>query len=77
MILWVMTQVKRSLVNVKEVTVKGKTVEGITSRSFFVYWSRVLGEYDTQERALEVVEQIHKKLEHEEYGSTAFSMPDK
>lgn len=22
-------------------------------------------------------EQIHKKFEHEEYGSTAFSMPDK
>ncbi|UOE55975.1 hypothetical protein LIT38_02920 [Bacillus sp. CMF12] len=75
--LWVMTQNKRSLVNVKEVTVKGKTVEGIISRSFFVYWSRVLGEYDSHERALEVVEQIHKKLEHEENGSTAFSMPDK
>ncbi|MDF2036944.1 hypothetical protein P2R12_08145 [Cytobacillus oceanisediminis] len=75
--LWVMTQNKRSLVNVKEVTVKGKTVEGIISRSFFVYWSRVLGEYDSHERALEVVEQIHKKLEHEENGSKAFSMPDK
>lgn len=32
--LWVMTQDKRILVNVKEVTVKGKTVEGIISRSF-------------------------------------------
>ncbi|MEH7324070.1 hypothetical protein [Cytobacillus firmus] len=44
-----MTQDKRSLVNVKEVTVKGKTVEGIISRNFFVYWSRVLGEYDSHE----------------------------
>ncbi|WP_436374662.1 hypothetical protein [Cytobacillus sp. BC1816] len=73
--LWVLTQDKRSLVNVKEVIVKGKTVEGIISRSFFVYWSRVLGEYDSYERALEVVKQIHKKLEDEENGSTSFSMP--
>ena len=75
--LWVLTQNKRSLVNVKEVTVKGKTVEGIISRSFFVYWSRVLGEYGSHERALEVVKQIHRKLEDDENGSTAFSMPDK
>ncbi|WP_353737689.1 hypothetical protein [Cytobacillus firmus] len=32
--LWVKTQNKRSLVNVKEITVKGKAVEGIISRSF-------------------------------------------
>lgn len=62
--LWVKTQNKRSLVNVKEITDKGKAVEGIISRSFFVYWSRVLGEYDSHVSAMEVVEQIHKKLEH-------------
>ncbi|MEH6989689.1 hypothetical protein [Cytobacillus firmus] len=72
-----MTQDKRSLVNVKEVTVKGKTVEGIIGRSFFVYCLECQGEYDTHERTLEVVEQIHKKLENEEYGSTAYTMPDK
>ncbi|MEK3856322.1 hypothetical protein [Cytobacillus sp. FSL H8-0458] len=75
--LWVKTQNKRSLVNVKEIAVKANAVEGIISRSFFVYWSRVLGEYDSNERALEVVEQIYKKLEHGGNGFAVFFMPDK
>lgn len=35
--LWIITQNKEILVNVKEVTVKGKQIEGVVSRSFFVY----------------------------------------
>jgi hypothetical protein len=35
--LWIITQDTKVLVNVKEVAVKGNFIEGVVSRSFFVY----------------------------------------
>lgn len=73
--LWVIAQDKKVLVNVKEVTVKGKFIEGVVNRSFFVYWSKVLGEYETTERAKEIVEEIYTKIEQGNNSIITFSMP--
>ncbi|MFC0560917.1 hypothetical protein [Halalkalibacter alkalisediminis] len=75
--LWIITQDKKVLVNVKEVTVKGNFIEGVVNRSFFVYWSKVLGKYDTNDRAKEVVEEIYSKIEQGNSSIITFSMPAK
>lgn len=75
--LWIIPQNKETLVNVKEVTVKGKQIEGVVSRSFFVYWSKVLGEYDSNERAKEIIKEIYENIEERNNGTITFSMPDK
>lgn len=75
--LWIITQNKKVLVNVKEVTVRGKVIEGVVSRSFFVYWSKVLGEYESTERAMEIVDEIFTKINQGNKTAITFSMPEK
>lgn len=74
--LWVITQNKKVLVNVKEVSVIDNRIEGVVSRSFFVFWNKVLGEYNTNERATEIIKEINEKLEKSNTVTT-FSMPEK
>ncbi len=52
--LWIATQDKQSLVNVKEVTVNGKKIKGLVSSGTLDEWSH-LGKYESNERALEVL----------------------
>ncbi|WP_077306769.1 hypothetical protein [Terribacillus halophilus] len=76
--LWLITQGKQSLVNVREVTVKGKTIEGIVDSSSLDQWSKTLGKYESKERAMEIIIDLSGKLEEESNGiSTLFHMPDK
>lgn len=75
--LWVVTQNKSSLMNVKEVTVKGKYVEGIMGRGLFNEWSKALGKYESNERALEILNQIPMKIEEGNGSSATFTMPEK
>lgn len=74
--LWIITQNKKSLMNVKEVTVKGRYIEGIVGRSFFSEWSKAVGKYDSNERALEILHDIYIKIEAEKSGPATFTMPE-
>ncbi|MUK89285.1 hypothetical protein GMD78_12975 [Ornithinibacillus sp. L9] len=74
--LWIITQNKQSLVNVKEVTVKGKNIEGIIGSSN-LDWSKSLGKYESNERALEIVNEIFTKVEESNGISVTFTMPEK
>lgn len=56
--LWLITQNKQSLVNVKEVTVNGKSLEGIMGSASLDQWSKTLGKYESNERALEILNEI-------------------
>lgn len=75
--LWVVTQNKNSLINVKEVTVKGKYIEGVVGRSFFSEWSKALGKYESKERALDILNEISMNIEEGNCNSATFTMPEK
>ncbi|MCY7749222.1 hypothetical protein [Bacillus inaquosorum] len=73
--LWLITQNKQSLVNVKEVTVNGKSLEGIMGSASLDQWSKTLGKYESNERALEILNEIYMKIEESKGISVVFSMP--
>lgn len=75
--LWLITQDKQSLVNVKEVTIKGKKIEGIVGSSSLDLWSKDLGKYESQERAMEILIQITMKIEENNNVTMLFHMPEK
>jgi hypothetical protein len=75
--LWLITQDKQSLVNVREVSVKGKTIEGIVDSSSLDQWSKTLGKYESKERAMEIILDLSGKLEESNGISTVFHMPDR
>jgi len=74
--LWISTQDKQSLINVKEVTVNGKKIKGFVSGSSDE-WSKDLGKYESNERALEVLSKIFIKIEESNGISATFAMPKK
>jgi len=73
--LWISTQDKQSLINVKEVTVKGKKIKGFVSGSNLDEWSKDLGKYESNERALEVLNEIFMKIEEKNGIFATFVMP--
>ena len=75
--LWISTQDKKSLINVKEVTVNGKKIKGFVSSSSLDEWSKELGKYESNERALEVVNEIFMKIIENNGVSATFAMPIK
>lgn len=75
--LWVITQNVNSLINVKEVSVKGKYIQGVIGRSFFTEWSRTLGKYESSERATEILNEIYIKIREGNSSFTTFKMPEK
>lgn len=74
--LWIATQDKQSLVSVKEVTVNGKKIKGFVSSGTLDEWSH-LGKYESNERALEVLNEIFMKIEENNGISVTFAMPVK
>lgn len=75
--LWIVTQNKLSLINAKEVTVKGKKIEGVVGSTTLDEWSKVLGRYESNERALEILNEIFMKLEKSNGMFVTFTMPQK
>ncbi|MBP1932019.1 hypothetical protein [Ammoniphilus resinae] len=71
--LWIATQDKQSLMNVKEVTINGKKIDGFIGSGFLD--SKVLGKYDSNERALEILNEILMKIEESNGYSVTFTMP--
>ena len=77
--LWITTQDKQSLISAKEVTVKGKNIVGLIGigRVTLDQWSKDLGKYESNERALEVLNEISTKIEESSGISVTFAMPKK
>ncbi|MFJ5771648.1 hypothetical protein [Psychrobacillus sp. NPDC093180] len=74
--LWIATQDDKSLINAKEITVNGKKIEGVIG-SAAVHWSKILGKYESNERALEILSEIFTKIEESNGFSVTYTMPKK
>ncbi|TRZ39713.1 hypothetical protein CEQ21_01855 [Niallia circulans] len=70
--LWIMSQDKQSLINVKEVSVEGKKIVGNSNE-----WNKVLGKYDSNERSLDILNEIFTKIQENSGVSVTYSMPVK
>lgn len=73
----VLTQDKKSLVNVKEVTVENDVVISSVSKSFSSEWHQYLGNYESEERALEILQKIVAEIADGSGLSVIFSMTKK
>ncbi|WP_078551979.1 hypothetical protein [Bacillus alkalicellulosilyticus] len=75
--LWILTQNEKSIMNVKEVMVKGKYIEGVINRGSFTEWSKAIGKYESSERATEILHEIFMKIEEGKGNSITYTMPEK
>ena len=75
--LWITTQDKQSLISANEVTVKGKKIIGVIGSATLDEWSKDLGKYESNERALEILNEIFTKIEESSGISVTFTMPKK
>lgn len=75
--LWIATQDDKSLVNAKEITVDGKKIEGVIVSSTMNHWGKVLGKYETKERAKEILKEIFKVIEESSGKFVTYTMPKK
>ncbi|PCK22990.1 hypothetical protein CEY02_02250 [Bacillus pumilus] len=70
--LWIFTQNQQSLVQVHEVTVNGKKIEGIMGNDS---WTKTLGKYDSSDRVAEILQDIVKKIEENQGAAVTYRMP--
>lgn len=75
--LWIATQDDKSLITAKEITVEGKKIEGVISSAAMDHWSKILGKYESNERALEVRNDILTKIEESNSFFVTYIMPEK
>lgn len=75
--LWILSQNKQSLMNVKDVSVKGKYIQGFVEHSFLDQWNKTIGKYESNERAIEILNEIFTKIEESHGASVTFIMPQK
>lgn len=74
--LWIRTQDKHKLLNIPGVTVKGKKIESIGGSGLLDGLdNNILGKYESNERALEVLNEILTKIEESTVVSVTFIMP--
>lgn len=74
--LWIVSQDRKSVINPREVTADGKKVKGIVGTKVRYDWSKNLGKYESEERALEVLNEIFMKIEESTGASVTFAMPE-
>lgn len=74
--LWIATQDHKSLLNVKEVTIDGKKIEGVIGSTSMSHWSKILGKYESKERAMEVLRDIFTMLKENNDTYVTYTMPD-
>ncbi|MBY7145096.1 hypothetical protein KFZ56_18930 [Virgibacillus sp. NKC19-3] len=75
--LWIATQDNKSLMNVKEITVNRKKVEGVIGSGAMAHWGKTLGTYETKERASEILNDIFEKMAESSSISVTYMMPKK
>lgn len=74
--IWILTQDQKSFVRVKEVYAKENGVIGMMNKGFLANWGKYLGNYETDKRALAVVQDIFKKIEESNDISVTYQMPE-
>lgn len=74
--LWILTQNKQDLMNVKSVAAKGKHVEGFVENSLLDQWNKVMGKYESNDRALEVLTEIFAKIDQSDGAAVTSTMPE-
>ncbi|GAF11073.1 hypothetical protein JCM19046_1565 [Bacillus sp. JCM 19046] len=72
--LWIITQDKQSVISVTEVTISGKKIQGIGTTGLNE-WGKLLGKYDSKERAESIVEEIYRTLAENDRFSITYTMP--
>lgn len=75
--LWILTQNKQSLMNVRDVSVKGKHLVGFVENDLLDQWNKTVGKYDSTERAIEILNEIFTKIEESNGTAITFTMPQK
>lgn len=75
--LWVLAQNKKSLMNVRDVSVKGKHIVGFIENSLLDQWNKNIGTYESNERAIEVLEEIFSRIEECTGAAVTYSMPQR
>ncbi|KAA0955003.1 hypothetical protein FQ085_17080 [Planococcus sp. ANT_H30] len=75
--LWILSQNKQSLMNVKDVSVKGKYIQGFVENSFLDQWNKTIGKYESNERAIEILSELFAKIEESPGSAVTFTMPQK
>ena len=75
--LWIATQDDKSLINAKEITVDGKKIVGVIGSAAMDHWSKILGKYESNERALEILNEIFTKIEESIGYSVTYTIPKK
>lgn len=64
------------MVNVREVTVNGKKIKGVIGTKVRYDWSKNLGKYESDARALEILNEIFRKIEEADGSHVTFTMPE-
>jgi len=73
--LWIRNQDRKELRSVRSIALKGRKVEGRTmSMGITAPDQSTLGEYETEERAMEVLDSIQKKI-YRSITVAVFDMP--
>ncbi|ARF12986.1 hypothetical protein [Sporosarcina ureae] len=75
--LWILTQNKQSLMNVRDVSVKGKHIVGFIESSLLDQWNKSMGKYESNERAIEILEEIYSRIEESAGASVTYTMPQR
>ncbi|PIC77634.1 hypothetical protein CSV72_03880 [Sporosarcina sp. P20a] len=75
--LWILTQNKQSLMNVRDVSVKGKHIVGFIESSLLDQWNKSMGKYESNERAIEILEEIFSRIEESAGASVTYTMPQR
>ncbi|MED4130620.1 MULTISPECIES: hypothetical protein [Shouchella] len=72
--LWIMAQDKERISHVIEVSISGKKIMGVGSAGLNE-WGNLLGKYDSKERAMEVLEDIHRTIANSSQFAITYTMP--
>lgn len=74
--LWILSQDDKSIMNVKELSIDGKKIEGVIGNASLDHWGKTVGKYETKDRAFEVLQDIFKKVESSDSKIVTYTMPE-
>ncbi|MFB9973969.1 hypothetical protein FPQ10_06840 [Allobacillus sp. SKP2-8] len=74
--IWVKAQDQDSLLQVNQLLIKGKKIEGIIQWHPLQKWSEIVGKYDSEERAQAVLDDIFRVVEESNGHFVTYTMPE-
>ncbi|MBR7553987.1 hypothetical protein ACFFJI_04255 [Allobacillus sp. GCM10007491] len=73
--IWIKAQNGESLLQVNQLLMKGKKIEGIIHWHPMQKWSEIVGKYESAERAQEVLDDIFCTMEESKGHFVTYTMP--